>query len=156
MSERKRAYSLLLRQMEALIDGERDETAVLSNASALLRDTFPERFFWVGFYLVKLDALLLGPFQGSVACFRIERGKGVCGAAWARGATIVVPDVERFAGHIACSDLSRSEIVTPMLDRDGTVWGVIDVDSAMANAFDETDKEGLESVATLLSAHLRP
>ena len=106
-------YKLLVTQVEALLEGETHVMAVLSNVSAALHDAFPERFFWVGFYMVHGEELLLGPFQGPVACYHIGYGKGVCGLAWQRGETVVVPDVEQFPGHIACSSRSRSEIVVP-------------------------------------------
>lgn len=147
-------YALLLEQIKALIQGETDETAVLSNVSAALHDAFPDRFFWVGFYMVRNNELLLGPFQGPVACFHIGYGKGVCGVSWQRGETLVVPDVEEFPGHIACSSLSRSEIVVPVKGRDGSVKGVIDIDSRDLNAFGETDKVWLERVAEVLAQQL--
>ncbi|MGI6243541.1 MAG: GAF domain-containing protein [Prevotella sp.] len=147
-------YTLLLSQISALIEGENDAMAVLSNVSAALHDAFPERFFWVGFYRVKSKELLLGPFQGPVACFRIAYGNGVCGTAWQRGETVIVPDVELFPGHIACSSLSRSEIVVPIKGRDGSVKGVIDIDSRNPDAFDKTDQQYLEQIATLLSRQL--
>ncbi len=150
----KEKYELLLQQIKALIAGETDRMAVLSNASAALHDAFPERFFWVGFYMVNNHELLLGPFQGPVACFHIAHGKGVCGAAWERGETIIVPDVEQFPGHIACSSLSRSEIVVPIKGKDGDVKGVIDIDSTDYDAFCETDKTYLEQVAKLLTQQL--
>lgn len=107
-------------------------------------------FFWVGFYLVKQDQLVLGPFQGPVACTRIRKGKGVCGTAWQEGVTLLVPDVEVFPGHIACSSLSRSEIVVPLI-KDGEVWGVLDIDSDLLNFFDETDRKYLEEMCGYLS-----
>lgn len=147
-------YKLLVTQIEALVEGESDVTAVLANVSAALHDTFPERFFWVGFYSVKDEELLLGPFQGPVACFRIGYGKGVCGVAWQRGETVIVPDVEQFPGHIACSSLSRSEIVVPIIGQDGDVKGVIDIDSRDLDAFNKVDQHYLEQIAALLSRHL--
>lgn len=140
-------YAALLPQIKALTEGETDLIANLSNVSAALKMAFD--FFWVGFYLVKEDELVLGPFQGSIACTRIRKGRGVCGSAWAEKQTLVVPDVEAFPGHIACSSLSRSEIVVPLL-RDGEVWGVLDIDSDELNTFDATDARFLE----LLCAHL--
>ena len=119
-----------------------------------MKEAFPERFFWVGFYLVRNGVLRLGPFQGSVACYSIPYGKGVCGAAWAQGETIVVPDVEAFPGHIACSSLSRSEIVVPVFDGQGRFRCVLDIDSDELNAFDETDKKYLEQLASLMTTHL--
>ena len=112
------------------------------------------QFFWTGFYLVKGEELCLGPFQGTVACYRIPYNKGVCGTAWAKRETLVVPDVDAFPGHIACSSLSRSEIVLPLYKADGNVWGVLDIDSKELSAFDETDKKYLEKVTSLLSKHL--
>ncbi len=147
-------YKLLVEQIEALTEGEADVTAVLANVSAALHDTFPERFFWVGFYMVNGNELLLGPFQGPVACYRIGYEKGVCGTAWQRGETVVVPDVELFPGHIACSSLSRSEIVAPIRGKDGSVKGVIDIDSRNVDAFDKTDQQYLEQIAALLSRQL--
>lgn len=130
-------YRALLPQLKSLIEGESDMIANLANVSAALKETFG--FFWVGFYLVKGDELVLGPFQGPIACTRIRKGRGVCGTAWAKAATQVVPDVDAFPGHIACSSSSRSEIVVPLRNRDGEVWGVLDVDSEDLNSFDETD-----------------
>lgn len=147
-------YELLVAQIKALIEGETNAMAVLSNVSAALHDAFPERFFWVGFYMVNGDELLLGPFQGPVACFRIGHGKGVCGTAWQQGKTIIVSDVEKFPGHIACSSLSRSEIVVPIRGGDGSVKGVIDIDSRDLDAFGKTDQRYLEQIAALLSRQL--
>lgn len=125
-----------------------DLVANLANVAAALKEAFD--FFWVGFYLVKQDQLVLGPFQGPVACTRIRKGKGVCGTAWQEGATLLVPDVEVFPGHIACSSLSRSEIVVPLI-KDGKVWGVLDIDSDLLNFFDETDRKYLEEMCGYLS-----
>lgn len=147
-------YQNLLEQLQGLIAGEHNPTSVLANTSALMRDIMGERFFWVGFYLVQDDMLQLGPFQGSVACYRIGYGRGVCGTAWAQAQSIVVPDVEQFAGHIACSSLSRSEIVVPLIDCCGTVRGVLDIDSTELSQFDATDRHYLEQVARLLSKTL--
>lgn len=130
-------YRALLPQLKSLIEGESDVIANLANVSAALKETFG--FFWVGFYIVKGDELVLGPFQGPIACTRIRKGRGVCGTAWAKATTQVVPDVDAFPGHIACSSSSRSEIVVPLRNRDGEVWGVLDVDSEDLNSFDETD-----------------
>lgn len=140
-------YEGLLPQVKGLLEGEDDLVANLANMAAALKEQFG--WFWVGFYLVKGEELVLGPFQGPVACTRIRKGRGVCGTAWARAETLVVPDVEAFPGHIACSSLSRSEIVVPLL-KDGAVWGVLDVDSDRLAAFDETDKLYLERLLTLL------
>ncbi|OON70832.1 GAF domain-containing protein [Hymenobacter sp. CRA2] len=136
-------YQALLPQIEALTTGEDDQVANLANAMAALKEAFG--FFWVGVYAVKNGELVLGPFQGPVACTRIRRGKGVCGAAWEQARTLLVPDVERFPGHIACSSLSQSEIVVPIL-KDGEVVAVLDVDSDQLNDFDETDQHYLEQL----------
>ncbi|MCE8964953.1 GAF domain-containing protein [Bacteroides fragilis] len=141
-------YLSLLPQVRSLIEGEVDLVANLANVAAALKEAFD--FFWVGFYLVKQDQLVLGPFQGPVACTRIRKGKGVCGTAWQEGATLLVPDVEVFPGHIACSSLSRSEIVVPLI-KDGKVWGVLDIDSDLLNFFDETDRKYLEEMCDYLS-----
>lgn len=138
-------YTSLLPQIKALITGEPDETANLANIAAALKEQFS--WLWVGFYLVKQDELVLGPFQGPVACTRIRKGRGVCGTAWANATTLIVPDVEAFPGHIACSSLSRSEIVVPIV-RNGEVVGVLDVDSTELNEFDETDQQFLEEIVS--------
>lgn len=143
-------YETASEQIRSLIEGENDETAVLANVSAALHEAFPERFFWTGFYRVRGNELLLGPFQGTVACSRIPYGRGVCGTAWAEGRTLVVPDVEAFAGHIACSSLSRSEIVVPIHDGKGDIRGVLDIDSRQLAAFDDTDRHYLEHIADII------
>lgn len=148
---KEKLYNELLMQLKGLIDGETDTVAVLANTAALLHDIMGDRFFWTGFYIVRGDELVLGPFQGTIACYRIKRGRGVCGTAWDRGETIVVPDVERFPGHIACSSLSRSEIVVPVRDADGRIAAVLDIDSRDLDAFDDTDARHLNSVAALLA-----
>lgn len=140
-------YRTLLPQLKSLLEGEDDLIANLANASAALKETFC--FFWVGFYLVKGEELVLGPFQGPIACTRIKKGRGVCGTAWAKAQTLVVPDVDAFPGHIACSSLSRSEIVVP-LRRGDEVWGVLDIDSEELNSFDETDARFLEELCSWL------
>lgn len=140
-------YASLLPQVKALVEGEPDLIANLANTAAALKSAFD--FFWVGFYLVKEEQLVLGPFQGSVACTRIRKGKGVCGTAWQEAVTQIVPDVDAFPGHIACSSFSRSEIVVPLV-KHGEVWGVLDVDSDRLNFFDETDKKFLEEMVTYL------
>lgn len=145
--EKRDKYEMLYRQLESLLDGETDEIANMANTAALIHETFG--FWWTGFYIVKDGQLVLGPFQGPVACTRIPFGKGVCGTAWKRGESIVVPDVELFPGHIACSSLSRSEIVVPLI-KDGEVVGVLDIDSKELACFDETDRSWLEKIATLL------
>ena len=136
-------YEALIPQINALINGEPDLVANLANIAGALTEQFG--WFWVGFYLVKGDQLVLGPFQGPVACTRINKGRGVCGTSWAKAETLIVPDVEKFPGHIACSSLSKSEIVVPLL-KDGTVWGVLDVDSEQLGQFDETDRQFLEKI----------
>lgn len=141
-------YTVLFPQVESLLHSETDEVANLANMAAALKETFG--FFWVGFYRVSGDELVLGPFQGPVACTRIHKGRGVCGTAWQEARTLVVPDVDAFPGHIACSSLSRSEIVVPLTDDAGKVWGVLDVDSNELNAFDEVDARFLEDVGRLL------
>ena len=141
-------YALLLKQLGGLLEGESDLVADLSNAAALIHETFG--FWWTGFYLVRGRELVLGPFQGPVACTRIPFGKGVCGTAWQRAATVIVPDVEEFPGHIACSSASRSEIVVPIL-RDGEVRAVLDIDSRELATFDEEDAAGLEAAAASLA-----
>lgn len=138
-------YQSLLPQIKALITGEPDLIANLANIAGALKEQFG--WLWVGFYLVKQDELVLGPFQGPVACTRIRKGRGVCGASWEQAKTLVVPDVEAFPGHIACSSLSRSEIVVPLL-QNGIVTGVLDVDSAALHEFDETDKKYLEEIVS--------
>lgn len=137
-------YRALLPEIKGLLAGEDDLIANLANACAALKKTFG--FFWVGFYLVKGDELVLGPFQGPVACTRIRRGRGVCGTAWAEAGTLVVPDVDVFPGHIACSSRSRSEIVVPLVRAEGGVWGVLDIDSDELNGFDEVDVRYLEEL----------
>lgn len=150
----KKQYELLISQLRALIQGESNRVSVLANATALLKQTFPERFFWVGFYMVTDGELQLGPFQGTVACYHIGKGRGVCGTAWAEQRTLIVPDVEQFPGHIACSSESRSEIVVPLIGKDNNVVGVLDIDSTALNAFDETDQLYLEQTAKILTEAL--
>src|SRR4029078_2245383 len=136
-------YESLIPQIKALIEGEPDLIANLANVVAALKEQFG--WLWTGFYLVKGEELVLAPFQGPVACTRIRKGKGVCGTSWAEARTLIVPDVEAFPGHIACSSLSRSEIVVPVFDR-GEVIGVLDVDSVELHAFDEEDQRWLEEL----------
>ena len=140
-------YEALLPQIRALIEGEPDAIANMANVAAVLKTQFD--FFWVGFYIVRDNELVLGPFQGPIACTRIAKGKGVCGTAWATAETVVVPDVDAFPGHIACSSLSKSEIVVPVL-QDGIVTAVLDVDSAHLNSFDEVDAQFLKAIVDLL------
>ena len=141
--DKKDKYETLCAQIKSLVEGEKNVIGVLSNVSSIMHETFPERYFWVGFYLVKGEVLVLAPCQGPVACTRIRYGKGVCGTAWKEAVTQLVPDVDAFPGHIACSSLSRSEIVVPVMV-DDKVWGVLDVDSEALAFFDETDKKYLE------------
>lgn len=145
---REEQYQNLLPQLKALLAGERNRIANMANLAAALKAQFD--FFWVGFYLVDTtDELVLGPFQGPIACTRIKKGKGVCGSAWSDARTLLVPDVDEFPGHIACNSLSRSEIVLPLISN-GTVFGVLDVDSDRLNDFDEVDQRYLEQVVALL------
>ena len=141
-------YDLLTRQLTALLEGESDLIAKMANIAAVLHETFG--FWWTGFYRVAGNELILGPFQGPVACMHIPYGKGVCGTAWARNASVVVPDVEAFPGHIACSAASRSEIVVPVHGPDGAVTAVLDIDSDKLATFDEIDKVWLEKIVKLL------
>jgi L-methionine (R)-S-oxide reductase len=140
-------YKALIPQIQGLLEGEPDLVANLANISAALKEQF--RWLWVGFYLVKGEELVLGPFQGPVACTRIRKGKGVCGISWSEAKTLIVPDVEKFPGHIACSSLSRSEIVVPVF-HNNTIIGVLDVDSEDFDQFDETDKKYLEEIVALI------
>lgn len=140
-------YETLIPQIQSLTAGERDLIANMANVAAALKQTF--NFFWVGFYVVKEKMLVLAPFQGPLACTRIQYGKGVCGTAWKEAKTIIVPDVEQFPGHIACSSASRSEIVIPVI-RNGQVIAVLDIDSDNLNEFDKTDAEYLEKLCAIL------
>ena len=141
-------YEALLPQIKGILEGETDLIANLANISAALKEQFG--WLWVGFYLVKQNELVLAPFQGPVACTRIKKGRGVCGACWQQGETIIVPDVEQFPGHIACSSLSRSEIVVPFFSN-GEVAGVLDIDSKELNSFDANDKVYLEQIVSFIS-----
>ena len=145
MKEEK--YQLLVSQISSLINGEKDTTAVMSNVAAAIHQTMG--FWWTGFYRVIGNELVLGPFQGPVACMHIPYGKGVCGTAWQRGETIIVPDVEQFPGHIACSSESKSEIVVPVYGSDGKVMAVLDIDSEHLATFDDTDRKYLENICKL-------
>lgn len=140
-------YESLIPQISALLSGETDFVANMANVAAALKEQF--NWFWVGFYLVKDEQLVLGPFQGPVACTRIAKGKGVCGSSWAQNKTLIVPDVDEFPGHIACASASKSEIVLPLV-QDGKVIGVLDVDSEFIDHFDETDQVYLEQVISIL------
>ena len=145
---RQEQYEALLPQIKGLLEGEKDLIANLANVAAALKEQFG--WFWTGFYLVKDNELVLAPFQGPVACTRIKKGRGVCGASWAEARTLIVPDVEKFPGHIACSSLSKSEIVVPMIS-EGKVVGVLDVDSDELDGFDTTDQKYLEQIVQLIS-----
>ena len=141
-------YENLIPQIKSLVEGETDVIANMANVSACLKDTF--NFWWVGFYRVIGDELVLGPFQGPLACTRIRKGKGVCGTAWQRAQTIIVPDVDAFPGHIACSSLTKSEIVVPVI-KNGVVTAVLDIDSEKLNNFDAVDQRFLEEIACVLA-----
>ena len=152
-TEKDQKYSQLIKEATALLDGESDRIANMANLAALIHETM--EFWWTGFYIVRagkdgIEQLVLGPFQGPVACTRIALGRGVCGTSWQRRETIVVPDVEKFAGHIACSSESRSEIVVPVFCND-KVSAVLDIDSRYLNTFDETDARYLEQIVKLLN-----
>jgi GAF domain-containing protein len=142
-------YEALIPQIEGLLYGENNLIANLANMSAALKEQF--NWWWVGFYWIHDDELVLGPFQGPVACTRIKKGRGVCGSTWEKGATIIVDDVEKFPGHIACSSASKSEIVVPVFDK-GNIVGVLDVDSAHLSDFDEIDQLYLEKIVGLIPA----
>ena len=141
-------YQSIILQIKGLLQGEPDLIANLANVTAALKEQF--NWLWVGFYLVKKEELVLGPFQGPIACTRIKKGKGVCGTSWAEAKTLIVPDVEQFPGHIACSSLSKSEIVVPAIS-DNSVVAVLDVDNEQLNAFDTTDQYYLEQIVELIS-----
>jgi L-methionine (R)-S-oxide reductase len=145
---REEQYEALIPQIKGLLEGESDLVANLGNIAAALKEQFG--WLWVGFYLVKNGELVLGPFQGPVACTRIKKGRGVCGASWERAETLIVPDVEKFPGHIACSSLSRSEIVVPVIFNEGVI-GVLDADSAELDQFDFIDKKFLEQIVQLVN-----
>ena len=149
MEDKEKQYELLLKQAQALVKDETNLIANLSNLSSLIHFTFG--FWWTGFYFVDGEQLVLGPFQGPLACTRIPYGKGVCGTAWKEGRTLVVPDVEQFPGHIACSSESRSEIVVPIFNN-GKVWAELDIDSKELNTFDEIDRKWLEQIVKVLTA----
>ena len=145
--QKSEKYESLIPQIKGLLEGENDLIANLGNITATLKEQFG--WLWVGFYLVKGDELVLGPFQGPVACTRIKKGRGVCGSCWSQGQTVIVPDVEKFPGHIACSSLSKSEIVIPLFKND-EIAGVLDVDSLELNKFDLTDQKYLEQIVSLI------
>ncbi|MDR0560274.1 MAG: GAF domain-containing protein [Prevotellaceae bacterium] len=145
---KEETYKIIYQTVSLLVDGEQDSIANMANTVAVIKENFD--FLWVGFYIVRGDRLKLGPFQGPVACTEIRRGKGVCGTAWERAESIVVPDVHKFDGHIACSSKSKSEIVIPVF-KDREVVGVLDVDSEYLNAFDETDEKYLTETVKLIN-----
>lgn len=147
MTDKEQKYDLLLRQIQSLAEGETDDIALMANMAAAIHDTF--HFWWTGFYRVIGNELVLGPFQGPLACTRIAYGRGVCGTAWKEHRTVVVPDVEEFPGHIACSSASRSEIVVPVF-QNGEITAVLDIDSDQLNTFDETDADYLEKFVSFL------
>ena len=149
MQEKTEKYRLLTEQIRTLIEGETDVIAVMANVCAAIHETMG--FFWTGFYRVINGELVLGPFQGPVACMHIGFGRGVCGSAWKQRQTIVVPDVEQFPGHIACSSLSRSEIVVPLFSDNGEVQAVLDIDSKELNTFDDTDRHYLEAICKMIA-----
>ncbi len=148
-STKAEIYESLLPQLSSLLSDESDQIANMANMAAALKQAFD--FLWVGFYRVEGNQLVLGPFQGPIACTRIEKGRGVCGASWQKNQTLIVPDVNLFPGHIACSSLSRSEIVIPVTNKSGDVIAVLDIDSENLNSFDLTDKKYLEDLAGLLN-----
>lgn len=147
-STKRERYEALLPQIKAVVEGEADLIANMANVAAMLHETFG--FWWTGFYRVVGEELVLGPFQGPMACTRIRRGRGVCGTAWAKAETQVVPDVDKFPGHIACSSASRSEIVVPVF-HEGAIIAVLDIDSAQLSTFDETDRHYLEQIVQFIS-----
>ena len=149
--EKEANYQLLAKQVDSLLEGEDNIMGQLANAAAIIHEAL--QAWWTGFYVVKGEELLLGPFQGPVACYRIKRGRGVCGTAWQENRTLVVPDVEQFPGHIACSSLSRSEVVVPLRDSQGEVIAVLDIDSRELAAFDDVDARGLEAVCHAIEQH---
>jgi GAF domain-containing protein len=148
-TDKQAVYKELFPQIEALLTGETDEIATLGNAAAAIQQVFHHH--WTGFYIVRGNELVLGPFQGPIACTRIALGRGVCGTAWQEKRTVVVDDVDAFPGHIACSALSKSEIVVPLFRSNGEVAAVLDIDSAHLSAFDETDRVALEKVCSFIS-----
>lgn len=144
---KKEQYQQLIPLIKGVLEGETDLVANLGNVAAILKEQF--KWWWIGFYLVKEDELVLGPFQGPLACTRIRKGKGVCGSSWEKAITFIVPDVDQFPGHIACSSLSRSEIVVPVI-RNGEVVAVLDADSELYAHYDETDQVFLEEIAAMI------
>ena len=148
-STKRERYEALLPQIKAVVEGEADLIANMANVAAMLHETFG--FWWTGFYRVVGEELVLGPFQGPMACTRIKKGRGVCGTAWKQAETIVVPDVEQFPGHIACSSESRSEIVVPVFSADGEITAVLDIDSKELATFDDVDKLWLEKIVKVIN-----
>lgn len=151
MMDKEKRYGEVLQILPSLIEGVKNNVGVLANCAALIKEKL--EFFWVGFYMVEGEKLILGPFQGPVACYEIGYGRGVCGSAWKERRTLVVKDVEEFPGHIACSSLSRSEIVVPIF-KDDKVIGVLDIDSTAVGTFDETDRVCMEKAMEFLSKNL--
>ena len=151
--DKQSRYRELLSQIEVFANADDNPISVLSNCAAVMKVVFPKEYFWVGFYIVDGDELILGPFQGTPACTRIKKGRGVCGTAWKEGRSLVVEDVEAFPGHIACSSLSKSEIVVPLFS-DGIVVGEIDIDSTELATFDNVDREYLEKAAEMIATFM--
>ena len=151
--DKQSRYRELLSQIEVFANADDNPISVLSNCAAVMKAVFPKEYFWVGFYIVDGDELILGPFQGTPACTRIKFGRGVCGTAWKEGRSLVVEDVEAFPGHIACSSLSKSEIVVPLFS-DGIVVGEIDIDSTELATFDNVDRENLEKAAEMIATFM--
>ena len=150
-TKKEEKYENIILQIKHLVEDEKDIIGILSNISAAIHQTF--KWLWVGFYIVKENQLILGPFQGPVACFRIEKGKGVCGMAWKLNKTVIVPDVEKFPGHIACSSKSKSEIVIPIMKKN-TVFGVLDIDSEEYSTFNEVDEKYLKEIIKIIEKKL--
>ncbi len=150
-TKKEEKYENIILQIKHLVEDEKDIIGILSNISAAIHQTF--KWLWVGFYIVKENQLILGPFQGPVACFRIEKGKGVCGMAWKLNKTVIVPNVEKFPGHIVCSSDSKSEIVLP-IKKNNKTFGVLDIDSSELNTFDKTDQKYLEKIVNIIEKKL--
>ena len=148
-NDRESLYQTLIPQIKGLVEGETNFIANLANTAAAIKQTF--NFLWVGFYLVEVEELVLGPFQGPIACTRIKKGKGVCGTAWAENKPIIVGNVDDFPGHIACSAQTKSEIVIPMLDNDSKIIGILDIDSDLSDDFNDVDLNNLHEIIKLIS-----
>jgi GAF domain-containing protein len=148
IGEKQEQYESLIPQIKGLLEGENDLVANMANVAAALKEQFG--WLWIGFYIVKQNELVLGPFQGPVACTRIKKGRGVCGTSWAQAASLIVPDVEKFPGHIACSSLSKSEIVVPLI-KNNEVMAILDADSSNYDEFDNTDKRYLQEIVKLIN-----